>query len=72
MIRRQLEPVKLERNKLYPMMTLCDNEGKLNWAYLEKTERYIRTLEHNFRVLNQKDPHYENLKQPEPFDSLHR
>ena len=72
MVRKQLEPELLERKKIYPMMTLCDSEGKLNWPFLQKCERFIRTMEHNFRVLNQKDPHYENLKQPEPFDSLHR
>lgn len=52
----------MDRKKIYPMMTLCDEQGKMNWDYLKKCKEYLEVLKHNFRVLNVKDPTYKNLK----------
>jgi hypothetical protein len=70
--RKLNEPVKIDREKVYPMMTLVDNNGEIYWDVLKKTEKFIDTMRHNFVILNEKDPDYKKLREPDQFDVLHK
>jgi|LakMenE01Jun11ns_1017448.scaffolds.fasta_scaffold5524595_1 hypothetical protein len=55
------EPVKLEKEKIYPMMTVVDNKGDIHWEHLKKVKNFMKIMEANFKVLNEKDPKYKKL-----------
>ena len=33
-IRKMLEPFKIEKSKIFPMITILDSDGEINWKFL--------------------------------------
>ena len=60
--RKMQEPIKLEKNKIYPMITILNTDGEIHWSFLESCEKYVQILKNNFKINNSLEEIKQNLK----------